>query len=200
MTDQTGPEQPPAPSEMERLRDSVDALQTIVNRVREAVGTDTPAPVPAPADALHAALRRVHDLADRIEAGAPWADNLDNVARRIRDAATIPAGPGPVTPEREQLRAVIKALGAAETQLANVRARHREADGYCVTCTEDFGRRHAPWPCPTASALGMAATEATEPEAPWTGPFVSPSFAEGIHRRNAELHDATRPTTDHTTE
>lgn len=161
MTDQTGPEQPPAPSEMERLRDSVDTLQTIVNRVREAVGTDTPAPAPVResfrvrqlktqvsdakyernraqeraeaasrvgtqymvrAERAEAALQRVHDLADLIEAGAPWADNLDNVARRIRDAATIPPGPDPVTPEREQLRAVIKALGAAETQLARARA------------------------------------------------------------------------------
>ncbi len=45
MTDETRPEQPPEPSEMEQLRDSVNSLQTIVNRVREAVGTAEPAPV-----------------------------------------------------------------------------------------------------------------------------------------------------------
>lgn len=45
MTDETKPEQPPEPTEMEQLRDSVGALQTMVNRVREAVGADAPAPV-----------------------------------------------------------------------------------------------------------------------------------------------------------
>lgn len=45
MTDETKPEQPPAPTEMEQLRDSVSALQTIVSRVREAVGTDDPTPI-----------------------------------------------------------------------------------------------------------------------------------------------------------
>lgn len=45
MTDETKPEQPPARSEMEQLRDTTQTLQTIVNRVREAVGTDEPTPV-----------------------------------------------------------------------------------------------------------------------------------------------------------
>ncbi|MFJ6061631.1 hypothetical protein ACIQHU_01180 [Streptomyces tendae] len=45
MTAETNPEQPPAQTETEQLRDSVSALQTIVNRVREAVGTDEPAPI-----------------------------------------------------------------------------------------------------------------------------------------------------------
>jgi hypothetical protein len=35
----------PAPSETEQLRDSVSTLQTIVSRVRDAVGTDEPTPV-----------------------------------------------------------------------------------------------------------------------------------------------------------
>ncbi|MBQ0827674.1 hypothetical protein [Streptomyces tagetis] len=38
----TGPEQPPTPTETEQLRDTVTALQAIVNRVREALATDAP--------------------------------------------------------------------------------------------------------------------------------------------------------------
>lgn len=45
MTDQSHPEQPPVLSEVEQLRDDLSALQTIVNRVREALGTEEPAPV-----------------------------------------------------------------------------------------------------------------------------------------------------------
>ncbi|MFF3928601.1 hypothetical protein [Streptomyces hirsutus] len=45
MTDQTSPEPPPARSEMEQLRDTAQTLQTIMNRVREAVGTAAPVPV-----------------------------------------------------------------------------------------------------------------------------------------------------------
>jgi hypothetical protein len=38
------------------------------------------------------ALDRVQHLADHIAAGAPWAANRDELARRIRDAATIRGG------------------------------------------------------------------------------------------------------------
>lgn len=38
------------------------------------------------------ALARVQHLADHIAAGAPWAANRDELARRIRDAATIRGG------------------------------------------------------------------------------------------------------------
>ena len=36
-----------------------------------------------------AALARVHHVADLIAAGAPWAANRDNLAQRIRDAASV---------------------------------------------------------------------------------------------------------------
>lgn len=39
-----------------------------------------------------AALARVHRLADLIAAGAPWAANRDDLARRIREAASIDDG------------------------------------------------------------------------------------------------------------
>ena len=38
------------------------------------------------------ALARVHHVADLIAAGAPWTANRDNLAQRIREAATIDAG------------------------------------------------------------------------------------------------------------
>lgn len=41
------------------------------------------------AEQAEEALARVHHLADLIAAGAPWTANHGNLARRIREAATI---------------------------------------------------------------------------------------------------------------
>ncbi|MFS4107494.1 hypothetical protein [Streptomyces sp. PD-S100-1] len=63
----TSPEQPPAQTEVEQLKNTVTTLLTIVNRVREAVGTD----VPAPADGERTAARRANIWAqlDRVGSG-----------------------------------------------------------------------------------------------------------------------------------
>lgn len=63
-------------------------------------------------DALHAALRRVHDLADQIQAGAPWDTDPDSVAWRIRDAATIPPGTGPAGTEATELETTARVFAA----------------------------------------------------------------------------------------
>ena len=44
------------------------------------------------AEQAKAALARVRHLADLIAAGAPWAANRDDLARRIRDAASVDGG------------------------------------------------------------------------------------------------------------
>ncbi|MFE9921594.1 hypothetical protein ACFYQA_08425 [Streptomyces sp. NPDC005774] len=44
-------------------------------------------------------------------------------------------------------------LDALYDQLDRVRALHQQDGDHCTTCTEDFGRLSAPWPCPTARAL-----------------------------------------------
>ncbi|MFJ6073669.1 hypothetical protein ACIQFU_22980 [Streptomyces sp. NPDC093065] len=128
MTDETKPEQPPEPTEMEQLRDSVSALQTMVNRVREAIGTDEPAPVRESyrireletrasdaeyerglarrrAEEAEAALVRVHHLAAAIHAGAPWTASHAETAARIRGAIT---GPGTLVAEETVSRALFE--------------------------------------------------------------------------------------------
>ncbi|WP_445524771.1 hypothetical protein [Streptomyces cyslabdanicus] len=66
----SGPELPPAPTEAEQLRDTLRTLETIVNRVREAVGTSEPAPA-APADDAQRTARRasIRNLLDRAGRG-----------------------------------------------------------------------------------------------------------------------------------
>ena len=39
-----------------------------------------------------AALARVHHVADLIAAGAPWTANRDDLAQRIREAASVDSG------------------------------------------------------------------------------------------------------------
>jgi hypothetical protein len=45
------------------------------------------------------------------------------------------------------------AANDAHAVIARVRALHYQDGAYCATCTEDFGRLNADWPCPTIRAL-----------------------------------------------
>lgn len=58
-----------------------------------------------------AALARVHRLADLIAAGAPWTANHDNLAGRIRDAATVP-GEQPAPPAPVDWQGVLRGFQA----------------------------------------------------------------------------------------
>lgn len=60
------------------------------------------------AEKAEAALARVHHVADLIAAGAPWTSNRDDLAQRIRDAASVDGGQaatraaeGPTFPARD---------------------------------------------------------------------------------------------------
>ncbi|KMS79087.1 hypothetical protein ACH49_13605 [Streptomyces leeuwenhoekii] len=133
MTDQTRPEQPPAPTDLERLRDTAQTLQTIVSRVREAVGTNEPSPVRESyrvraletrvsdaeyerdlarqrVERAEAALVRVHHVAAAIHAGAPWTANHRETAARIRSAIAEPAPAATEATERETTTRVFAAL------------------------------------------------------------------------------------------
>jgi hypothetical protein len=77
MTDQT-PEPPPQPTEADQLADTVHTLQTIVNRVSEAVAVDEPAPAPADSPLRQ---RIAEALAEKFTAphrgGQPASERLD---------------------------------------------------------------------------------------------------------------------------
>jgi hypothetical protein len=67
------------------------------------------------AERAELALARIHHLADRIAAGAPWTANHDELATRIREAATVPPAPAATqaTSSAGQLRDLLAAvLGA----------------------------------------------------------------------------------------
>lgn len=117
-----------------------ELYKAIASDIRTRTGSR--APVLAPADALHAALRRVHDLADRVEAGAPWADNRDDVARRIRDAATIPPGPDPAESDAE--------LAATARVFAGL---HRSAEETVIRVIDLHERWVAAGPPPLGSSI-----------------------------------------------
>lgn len=62
-------------------------------------------------DQAQAALARVHRLADLIDAGAPWTANHQDLAGRIRDAATVP-GQQPAPPAPADWRGVLRGFQA----------------------------------------------------------------------------------------
>lgn len=88
MTGHTSPEPPPEETETERLRDSMDTLQTIVNRVREAVGTDQPAPAEA----------RVHELEQTARVLSALHRSAEDTVTRVIDLyeSWVHAGPPPL--------------------------------------------------------------------------------------------------------
>jgi hypothetical protein len=154
MTDKTRPEPPPVQSEMEQLRDSLDSLQTMVNRVREAVGTDQPAPV-RESYRIRALEVRVSDAEYERDLARERAEAASRVGTQFMSRA-----------ER------------AEAALDRVRALHQpqhDGSGFpdsqqCSTCSQDGGDGYqylVPWPCPTIRAIGEepapapAATQAT---------------------------------------
>jgi hypothetical protein len=128
---------------MEQLRDTAQTLQTIVNRVREVVGTDEPAPVRE--------SYRVRVLETRVSDAEYERDH----ARQRAEAASRVGTEFMVRAER------------AEAAVERVRALHvARPNGTCAARCYSTGMAPEPWPCPTIRALdepSPAATEATEP-------------------------------------
>jgi hypothetical protein len=69
-----------------------DRARWFLNNFDEIDLADTCAAQEASNQTREAALARVQHLADHIAAGAPWTRNHDELAQRIRDAATIGGG------------------------------------------------------------------------------------------------------------
>jgi hypothetical protein len=216
MTDETRPEQPPAQTETEQLRDSVSALQTMVNRVREAVGTDEPAPVRESyrireletrvsdaeyerglarrrAEQAEAALVRVHHLAAAIHAGAPWLANHAEAAARIRAAI---AGPAPTDEETvpralfdENIRRHKGAIARVDELLAVIERVRAARDRMARGRNVD-----AIWCLDVLDAAlaepAPATAEATGPEDEHDGPIVPPALTDAIRQHDVAATQA----------
>lgn len=143
MTDQTTPEQPPAPSEIEQLRDSVNTLQTIVNRVREAVGTDEPAPVrETPSMRLaragvKASIREQIPAADGDAQTLRWARRESLLVLVTRAQCGHPLAEDEVRTLREHVETEMREAEAARADVA----RYEEVQGEMNERAIDLTRR-----------------------------------------------------------
>ncbi|CAL9314073.1 hypothetical protein [Streptomyces sp. SudanB91_2054] len=170
MTDETKPEQPPARSEMEQLRDTTQTLQTIVNRVREAVGTDEPTPVRE--------SFRVRQLQTRVSDAEYERDH----ARRRAEAASRVGTEYMVRAERAET--AIERVRVLATRLEEFAENALKVDDrslYRAIASDIYTQLDGTTPAP-------AATNATEDE--WTGPLVPPILTEAIQQHDAETERA----------
>lgn len=170
MTDDTRPEPPPARTEMQQLRDSVSDLQTIVNRVREAVGTDEPAPVRE--------SYRVRVLETRVSDAEYERDRA-----RERAEAASRVGTQYVT-RAERADATIERVRALAAQWAHT----GQAPNACIDMDDAAEAIRAA----LGKEPGPAATKATEP-APAAREVIAAALYEhgnpGLRWADAHEHD-----------
>ncbi|WP_405747741.1 hypothetical protein [Streptomyces canus] len=76
----------------DRYEELSDRARWFLNNFDEVDLADTCASQEASNQKRQEAIDRVHHLTDLIAAGAPWAANRDNLAQRIRDAASVDGG------------------------------------------------------------------------------------------------------------
>ncbi|MFE7972981.1 hypothetical protein [Streptomyces shenzhenensis] len=182
MADQTtGPEQPPAQSEAQAAVDALATLQTMINRVREAIGTDEPAPVRQRADCtelewaqqerarFERLYTREYTRAERAEATlAKTIDGMEALIRRARRAE------GALDRMRDRLEVTRVRIRELRDDLRDITGARWIADILDTIHDE---------PAP-----GPAATQATEPEDQHTGPLIPPIITEAIRQMDADPH------------
>ncbi|MFE0845308.1 hypothetical protein [Streptomyces rochei] len=109
-------------------------------------------------------------MTDRIPLDSLTSDALEALYEQL-DAAEAGEAQCQLATAREALASATTRGARAEAAIARLRQLHQRDGDHCATCTEDFGRLQAEWPCPTIRTLD-------EPPAHDTGPTVAEAAAD----------------------